>query len=227
MGPYGTIPQRFQVLDHVIDHAVTKLAHGAPVCGIESFFVHEAFLEPWISEVFNLLKMHFEVHSEVLSQIPLTGCSLLLLDLHMPHVSGQEILKQVKIDFPEIPVIVITADEAVDTAVDCMKLGAFDYLTKPVERNRLWASVRHALEIVELQREVGSLSRRIKSGKLTNPEAFTEIITDSECMKSIFRYVEAVAASPKPILVTGESGTGKELIAKVIHSASLRRGPCF
>ena len=220
--------------------------------------------------MFNLLKMHFEVHSlvvvsmkqkrtpvylvddeqvalalyktvlehhgitdllllpeaeEVLPQISRTGCSLILLDLHMPHVSSQEILKQVKIDYPEIPVIVITADEAVDTAVDCMKLGAFDYLTKPVERNRLWASVRHALEIAELQREVGSLSRRIKSGKLTNPDAFAEIITDSESMKSIFGYIEAVAASPKPILVTGESGTGKELIAKVIHSASLRKGP--
>jgi len=166
----------------------------------------------------------FQDAAEVLSQIPLTGCSLMLLDLHMPRVSGQEILKAVKADHPEIPVIVITADEAVDTAVECMKLGAFDYLIKPVEHNRLWASVRHALEIAELQAEVGQLSRHVKSGKLTKPEAFADIVTDSGSMKSIFRYIEAVALSSKPILVTGESGTGKELIARAIHSLSRREG---
>ena len=162
--------------------------------------------------------------TEVLPQIPRTGCSLILLDLHMPKVSGQEILKKVKADYPEIQVIVITADEEVPTAVECMKLGAFDYLIKPVEHSRLWASVRHALEIAELQREVGNLSLRIKSGKLTNPEAFSDIITDSDSMKSIFRYIEAVAPSSKPILVSGESGTGKELIARVIHTLSRREG---
>ena len=167
----------------------------------------------------------FQDGIEVIPRISRSGCSLILLDLHMPHVSGQEILKRVKVDYPEIPVIVITGDEDVDTAVECMKLGAFDYLTKPVENNRLWASVRHALEIVDLQREVGNLSQRIKTGKLSNPEAFSEIITNSESMKAIFRYIEAVAVSPKPILVTGESGTGKELAANVIHSLSQRTGP--
>jgi DNA-binding NtrC family response regulator len=167
----------------------------------------------------------FENAIEVLSQIARSGCSLVLLDLHMPGVSGQEILKRVKTDYPDVPVIVVTADDAVDTAVECMKLGAFDYLTKPVEKNRLWASVHHALEIAELQREVGSLSQRIKSGELVNPEAFADIIAGSESMTSIFRYIEAVAPSPKPILVTGESGTGKELIARVIHSLSRREGP--
>jgi DNA-binding NtrC family response regulator len=167
----------------------------------------------------------FRDATEVLPQIQLTGCSLILLDLHMPEVSGQEILKQIKADYPEIPVIVVTADEEIDTAVECMKLGAFDYLIKPVEHSRLWSSVRHAREISELQQEVGNLSRRIKSGKLANPEAFAEIITDSESMKSVFRYIEAVAPSSKPILVTGESGTGKELIARVIHSLSRREGP--
>lgn len=166
----------------------------------------------------------FRDGTEVLSQIPLTGCALMLLDLHMPDVSGQEILKMVKADYPEIPVIVITADEAVNTAVECMRLGAFDYLVKPVERNRLWASVRHALEIAELQREVGNLGRHVKTGKLTNPEAFADIVTDSESMKAVFRYVESVAPSRKPILITGESGTGKELIAKVIHTLSRREG---
>ena len=166
----------------------------------------------------------FQDATQVLPQIPLTGCSLILLDLHMPDVSGQDILRCIKADHPAIPVIVVTADEHVDTAVECMKLGAFDYLRKPVEGSRLWASVRHALEIGELQQEVGSLSRRIKSKKLANPEAFAGIITDSESMKSIFRYIEAIAGSRKPILVSGESGTGKELIAKVIHALSRREG---
>jgi DNA-binding NtrC family response regulator len=166
----------------------------------------------------------FRDATEVLGQIPLTGCALMLLDLHMPGVSGKEILRRVKADYPEIPVIVITADEAVGTAVECMRLGAFDYLVKPVEKNRLWASVRHALEIAELQTEVGHLSRHVKSGKLTNPEAFADIVSDSESMKAIFRYVESVAPSRKPILVSGESGTGKELIARVIHTLSRREG---
>ncbi|MBN2554243.1 MAG: sigma-54-dependent Fis family transcriptional regulator, partial [Spirochaetales bacterium] len=167
----------------------------------------------------------FRDAAQVLGRIPLTGCTLMLLDLHMPGVSGQEILKSVRSDHPEVPVIVVTGDEAVDTAVQCMKLGAFDYLTKPVEPNRLWASVRHALEIVDLQKEVGSLSRRIKSTGLANPEAFAGIVTQSESMSSIFRYIEAVAPTSKPILVSGESGTGKELIAGVIHSLSRREGP--
>jgi DNA-binding NtrC family response regulator len=166
----------------------------------------------------------FRDAAEVLRQISPGSCALMLLDLHMPGVSGQDILKKVKADYPEIPVIVITADEAVDTAVECMKLGAFDYLVKPVEKNRLWASVRHALEIAELQREVGQLSRHVKSGKLTNPEAFAGIVTDSEAMKAVFRYVESVAPGRKPILITGDSGTGKELIAKVIHTLSRREG---
>jgi DNA-binding NtrC family response regulator len=167
----------------------------------------------------------FQDATGVVAQIPVTGCSLILLDLHMPHASGQEILRKVRADYPEIPVVVITADEAVDTAVECMKLGAFDYLTKPVEHSRLWASVRHALEIAELQREVGDLSREIKSGKLAHPEAFADIVTDSAAMKSIFSYIEAVAPSSKPILVTGESGTGKELVARAVHSLSRPEGP--
>jgi DNA-binding NtrC family response regulator len=167
----------------------------------------------------------FQSAAKVLPSIPDTGCALILLDLHMPDVSGQEILKSVKADYPEIPVIVVTADEGVGTAVECMKLGAFDYLTKPVEHSRLWASVHHALEIGELEREVGSLSRRIKSGKLSNPEAFAGIVTRSESMRSIFRYIEAIAPSSKPILVTGESGTGKELIARVIHTLSRPENP--
>jgi len=167
----------------------------------------------------------FEDAAHVLRQIPVDGCSLIILDLHMPQVSGQEILKQVRAEHPEVPVIVVTGDETIDTAVECMKLGAFDYLRKPVEHSRLWASVRHALEIVELQREVGSLGRRIQSGTLAHPEAFAGVITQSEAMRSIFSYVEAVAPTSRPILVTGESGTGKELLARAVHNLSRREGP--
>jgi DNA-binding NtrC family response regulator len=166
----------------------------------------------------------FRDGGEVSAHLARTGCSLLLLDLHMPGVSGRQVLEDIRREHPQVPVVVVTADDAVETAVECMKLGAFDYLTKPVEKNRLWAVVRHALELTELQQEVGRISSRFMSDRLGHPEAFENIVTNSDSMKAIFRYVEAIAASPRPVLLTGESGTGKELVARAIHALSEREG---
>jgi DNA-binding NtrC family response regulator len=147
-----------------------------------------------------------------------------LLDLKMPHITGDELLPIIITDFPEIPVIVITGADDVETAVKCMKAGAFDYMVKPVERSRLLAGVKRAIEIRELQRENRLLKAQVLSPELTHPEAFSEIISNSNAMKSIFRYIEAIAGSPQPVLITGETGTGKELIAKAIHTLSNRKG---
>jgi DNA-binding NtrC family response regulator len=162
---------------------------------------------------------------EVLSRLEEKGSSLILLDLNMPYITGRELLEKIKPNHPDIPVIVITSEDVVQTAVECIKLGAFDYLIKPVEKNRLWAVVRHALDMGNLQREVQQLSRQILSQELKNPEAFSAIITAHDSMKSIFKYIEAVAVSPKPVLITGESGTGKELIARVIYKLSRKEDP--
>src|SRR5215510_2594294 len=148
----------------------------------------------------------------------------LLLDLMMPHLSGHALLKQVTEDHPDIPVIVLTATNDLQTAVQCMQDGAVDYLVKPVEENRLVSSVKRALEIRMLRAEVLSLKERLLTDTPHQREAFAEIITQSKEMFAIFRYIEAVAPSPQPVLITGETGTGKELVARALHRLSARPG---
>jgi two-component system nitrogen regulation response regulator GlnG len=150
--------------------------------------------------------------------------SVLVLDLTMPHIPGQVLLEHLTADYPDIPVIVMTATNDLDTAVQCMQAGAIDYLVKPVETNRLISSVRRAMEIRALRAEVLSLKERLLTDTPPQREAFAEIITQSKTMLAIFRYVEAIAASPQPVLITGETGTGKELIARAIHRLGAGRG---
>lgn len=150
--------------------------------------------------------------------------SVAVFDLYMPHVPGEQLLKMMKETHPEIPIIVVTGTNEVCTAVDCMKAGAFDYIVKPVEESRLTSSIRRALEIRELKEEVNILKQHMLSQELDHPDAFSEIITANTRMKSIFKYMEAIAVTPKPVLITGESGVGKELIAQAIHKLSKRSG---
>jgi len=150
--------------------------------------------------------------------------SLILLDLSMPDIRGEELLEKISPEFPEIPVIVVTGDTEIETAVHCMKLGAFDYITKPVEPNRLISQIKRALELSELKKQNSLLSDRIFSDNLENPKAFDEIITQNAKMKSMFQYMEAIAGTREPIRITGETGVGKELIAKALHKLSKRTG---
>jgi DNA-binding NtrC family response regulator len=161
---------------------------------------------------------------EVIPLLTEQEVEIVLLDLRMPHLMGDELLPQIISDFPEVPVIMITGANDVETAVKCMKLGAFDYMVKPVERSRLIGGVKRAIEFRELQRENRLLRAHVLSDKLENPEAFSEIVTCSTRMRSIFQYVEAIAASPRPLLITGETGVGKELVAKAVHKLSRRKG---
>jgi DNA-binding NtrC family response regulator len=142
----------------------------------------------------------------------------------MPNISGEELLPMITGDSPEIPVVVITGSNDVDTAVKCMQHGAFDYMLKPVEKSRLIGGVKRAVELRELQRENQLLKAHVLSDQLEKPEAFSEIITVSTSMRSIFQYVEAIANSPRPVLITGETGVGKELVAKAVHTLSSREG---
>lgn len=149
---------------------------------------------------------------------------VIFLDLRMPHLSGEELLPIISSDFPEIPVIIITGANDVETAVKCMKLGASDYMVKPVEKSRLVTGARRVIELRELQRENQLLRAQVLSEKLEHPEAFSEIVTNSASMRSIFQYIEAISISPQPLLITGETGVGKELVAKAVHSLSNRKG---
>lgn len=143
--------------------------------------------------------------------------SIVLLDLTMPHFSGQDLLQLITKDFPEIPVIILSGLNQVDTAVNCMKLGAFDYHVKTVETERLIYSIHHALSTREMHDENLRLKSLFLEDKLEYPDAFTDICTCSKKMRAVFQYCEAVAHSSEPILIYGESGVGKELIARAIH----------
>lgn len=143
--------------------------------------------------------------------------SVVSLDLNMPFLSGVELLEIIKQNYPGVSVIMVTASNEIDTAVECMRKGAFDFMVKPVEANRFVSGIRRGVEIYELQSEVSMLRKRMLSRELEHPEAFSEIITQSALMKSVFKYIEAIAPSSKPVLITGESGVGKELIARAVH----------
>jgi two-component system, NtrC family, nitrogen regulation response regulator GlnG len=123
-----------------------------------------------------------------------------------------------------VPVIVITATNDVETAVQCMRAGAVDYLVKPVEPSRLVSSVMRAVEMRALRAELLSLKDRLLTDAPPQREAFAEIVTQNPSLLAIFRYLEAIAGSPQPVLVTGETGTGKELMARALHRLSGRPG---
>jgi DNA-binding NtrC family response regulator len=145
---------------------------------------------------------------------------VVVLDLFMPYVSGRELLEIMSREYPQIPVIVMTAADEVDTAVDCMKAGAFDYLVKPVENARLISSVKRALEICSLKNQVTQLRDHLLTNRLKHPEAFSSIITASPKMSAVFQYCEVIAESQQPVIIIGETGVGKELVARAVHELS-------
>jgi DNA-binding NtrC family response regulator len=149
---------------------------------------------------------------------------LVLLDLNMPHLSGEELIRMVIEEHPEIPVIVISGLNQVEIAVECMKKGAFDFFVKTVDEERLVQGVLRAIRMIDLQQENREMRSRVLNDRLEHPEAFSDIITVDKAMFSIFKYIEAVAKSSQPILITGESGVGKELIARAVHKLSQRNG---
>lgn len=149
---------------------------------------------------------------------------LVLLDLNMPHISGGHLLKSIRKTWPRIPVIVLAGNVDVDTAVQCMKIGAMDYMLKPVDPARLVKSVKQALDDGQAPWPLSKSQHQELFAQIKKPAAFSAIITQDSQMHAIFHYVEAVAPSPQPVLIFGETGVGKELIGQCIHSLSSRKG---
>jgi len=143
---------------------------------------------------------------------------LVITDLKMPKKDGIELLKEIKELSPSTMGVVVTGFASIDSAVEAMKVGAFDYVSKPFQLDEIRLVVKRALDYQRLQTENYSLKKQLK-----RKYRFENIIGDSPQMQEVFRMVEKVADTDSTILITGESGTGKELIAKAIHYNSKRR----
>jgi len=147
-----------------------------------------------------------------------------ILDLFMPFISGTQLLPEIIREYPDLPIIVMTATQEIETAVSCMKEGAFDYLVKPVEESRFISSVTRALETNALRRQVEALKRSLITDHLEHSDVFAPIVTVSRKMRALFQYLEAIAGTSEPVLITGETGSGKELLAEAVHKLSGRKG---
>src|SRR5258706_13155711 len=146
----------------------------------------------------------------------------MVLDLIMPGMTGLELVQELGDRVQQMAVIMLTGQATIDSAVQAIKLGAYDYLAKPLEANRLRAALEKALRQVELAREATALRQRLGSP----PGSYGSLIGKSPPMRGLYQNIGRVAATDAPVLVSGESGTGKELVARTLHDLSPRRdGP--
>ncbi|WP_455382808.1 sigma-54-dependent transcriptional regulator [Salinispira pacifica] len=154
---------------------------------------------------------------EALSYVNDEDVDLVIADLKMPRLSGEELLRSVAGSHPTVPVIILTGHGTIETAVRAMRDGAYDFLTKPVNLDRLSLLVKRALQTRELV-----LQHRALQDELSKQRQFRNIIGKSSAMRRIFEVVQQVAPTKASVLITGESGVGKELIADAIHNLSQR-----
>ncbi|MCP3166537.1 sigma-54-dependent transcriptional regulator [Myxococcus qinghaiensis] len=152
-----------------------------------------------------------------LAEFNKNGADIIVTDLVMPKVGGMEVLSTIRAANPDVPVIIITAHGTVDSAVDAIKAGAFDYITKPFDQTELSAVVAKAAKTNE------SARRSVRP----DLKARAAIIGESPQMQDVYKVIDKVADTPSTVLITGESGTGKELIATALHGASSRRDKPF
>ncbi|MAT58333.1 MAG: Fis family transcriptional regulator [Ignavibacteriae bacterium] len=157
--------------------------------------------------------------SEGLDKIRSSKYEVILLDINMPELNGFEVLQKVTNDDIDINVIMISAHSSVENAVKATKLGAFDFIEKPIDRDKLLITVRNAVNQNELKKENKELKNSIEDENI--------IIGESESLKRVLETAKRVAVTESRILITGENGTGKELIAKEIHKFSKRKDKPF
>jgi len=176
---------------------------------------------------YNLQEAGYEVTAaasgrEGLALFTAAPCPLVITDMKMPGMDGMELLNAVKENSPGTLVIMITAFGTVDIAVQAMKAGAYDYITKPFNRDELLLTVAKALQLIDVETE----NRKLKD-ELADRSDFRMLVGSSVRMEQVFAIVRKVADTEASVLITGESGTGKELVARSIHSLSSRKDSPF
>ena len=158
------------------------------------------------------MALHFLDESEV---------DVVITDMKMPKLSGKEVLQRIKKSWPDLPVLIMTAFGSIESAVEAMRYGAFDYITKPFANDELLLSVHNAVELSKAHRQYKLLQESLEERYRTH-----HIIGKSKAIRNTLSIVDRVAVSRSTVLITGESGTGKELVARAIHFSSPRKeGP--
>ena len=152
---------------------------------------------------------------------------VILLDIVMPTVNGMDLLRDIKQEFPDIECVMITAMDDVSLAVQAIKFGAYDYLVKPVDRDKLTVVIKRAMEKYHLRHGLSLYERGQSFSDLKNPDCFRNMIARDEAMARVFHQAEMVAPTDYNLVITGESGTGKEMLARIIHDISPRREKPF
>ena len=148
------------------------------------------------------------------------GINTVITDLKMPGLDGMGLLKRLSVDYPDVPVIMITAHGSVENAVGAVKLGAFDYVEKPFDQEQIRQIVAKALR-------THMLSRRDARPEDTTARGRFRLVGESAAIRQVYQVVEKVADTPSTVLITGESGTGKELVARALHDNSSRSSGPF
>jgi len=175
-----------------------------------------------ILEEEGFLPIQAEQAKEGLKILSRENISLVISDIKMPQMDGIQFLRQMRSKSYDIPVIIITAYGSFDSAVEALRLGAYDYITKPFEPESVVHTVQRALEHKKLTEENVYLRE-----ELERKSGFEELVGNAQCMQDVYTLIEKVANSKVPVLLRGESGTGKELVARAIHKRSERKNKNF
>jgi len=174
-------------------------------------------LTHWCRNQWNYNVKTFTNGTDILNSLTVTP-DLVLLDIMLPDINGNEILSKIKQKYPQLPVIMLSAQGSVEVALESIRLGAFDYFPKPIDKNRLEPAIRNAIKSFDLERELQKLKENLEK-----EYSFDNIISADIKMQDAFKMVSKVLDNDITVLIEGESGTGKELIARAIHYNGKRK----
>lgn len=178
-------------------------------------------LTHWVQNQWNYKTKTFTNGLDVLNCLS-EGPDMVLLDIMLPDLNGLEVLTKIKQKYPSLPVIMLSAQGNIEVALECIRMGAYDYFPKPVDKNRLEPAIRNAIKGYDLERELENLKENLQ-----REYKFENIISADKKMQDAFRMVSKVLDNDITVLIHGESGTGKELIARAIHFNGIRKDAAF